>query len=1545
MANDERDVYEVDLVVDRSDIKEALEDLKKLKEELAAVKKLTQTTARKAKTAELEGKVADLEKYTVTLERANRAAEKLKQTTDAIGSRNIRTQRVLNADQISSARADKRAAEAAKQVAIETKGIQRETYTVLDTQRELNEAREKGALITRKELQQGLRTRALKLEPGTNLEQFEDAVKKIQTLQKKTTDPGFHPRGGGEWVKTFVHKYAASRIKALDAREAWLTKMGFLEPEGRTSRIKPRYAPEDPTLPAYENADYFRGQSKADTGEVYDAKSKEHEEMKHARTTPGATRIPQTRGALDDRMYLMIKGVGMRFKVASQYLQELYVTKDAEFEKVARFLSDQYLGTDTQTDDEKAWIEKRFPALTTKELPDEIKALNPSLIPSVMSKQKGQDYKRAHPIHALHMIKRYLAERGYAAERAMPADAINKAYEEVTSGVMGKPVYPIADAEYIVSKDPNVNAIVHQMERQEKKELDAEIDDFVTNHRKMKEVEKKTRAKAIWERLKVIKRAEGTSWTKSRMERMGGTIPKGLEPSEMFDRPNMPDRSEYMNDTAEQIIEKYRQIFGGVFSNINVSGLAGIKTGAQGAVPRMGFRPNKGSTLGRFNLTDVMSGKELGVLKFTQDANDLVIKSLESHVQLRGYGKQLMQAAEAYAKSIGVDRVVLNSVESAVGFYKKLGYTETGTTEPGQWPEMAKELNKSNKVPTKSTKVSGTVQGLAMAGAVETAVKQATEITNQIDEAFSRVEPAIDQVSSQAQSMITKVTNIDVPMMADTLTSPMTKIGGSIKEMAEMARQNVTEVTNVIGNNVLPIGTTVEERIKLQEKAIQAQVRNAYPEEVLPSEIEYKPLDYLVHKFGQTWGGGGGKGDKRAKQARQNVNDMIMKSVTDMNSAEGELSPDLLMEQWGKIVPITHDLHEIIRKVTSHGEAPRSIEEITNYLKRLNNKYQQSMGQPILYPEVGAKKGQPAPEEISRFQQMFGEEYKIKLSFRDYDEFQAAAQTVKNLPGWTKTATREFERYGNLQNDVVHTMEVTGRVRGGTKPGMAANIAQIRQTTETLATGPSAVTERSQLEIGQKRLNLQQRMIAASQWLDKMNWRLVRGQMALLGIAFSTMGVIRLISAAWSTVGRSLTKLEEIFKNIGLAMAFGPVKAQGFLRGMLSQSGQIVDSWKKFTGYTATLNTMLAYFAFRLLQDRRVIFAIDALIEKIINLLSDPVFMQRIFDLIANILEALPGALDWVIKIADVLLSIAGSKAFKELLGPMLAFALAAQFLMPLLAMIGGVFQFASWAAGILAYALGIDLAGALASLKALFGEGWLANGIMSLLGGAAAAIDALWVALGLAWYDGVTGALVMTTTGTLVAVAAGLVAGLAVVWVMIQTGVTAWLAGFGEMVNKMAPAMMDILKILTWPLAMLGTMIIDILTGQFDNIIPDMEAIALKALVALASRIQDTLRMIPFGWGDQWIKGLETFKNTANAGIARLQIGGASHLPQAATGGFVRETGAVIVHRGEEIVPADEVGGQNVSITNYNNVTVNNKTDEKYLMEMLGKKYYSGAY
>jgi len=793
------------------------------------------------------------------------------------------------------------------------------------------------------------------------------------------------------------------------------------------------------------------------------------------------------------------------------------------------------------------------------------------------------------------------------------------------------------------------------------------------------------------------------------------------------------------------------------------------------------------------------------------------------------------------------------------------------------------------------------------------------------------------------------------------------------------------------------------------------------------------------------------------------------------------------------------------------------------------------------------------PEDVTPYQRMFGQDYTIKLSFLDYDEFMAAAETVRQLPGWTSTATKEFERYGQLGTNVLHTMKVTGHIPGGKEIG--GRIEQVRTATETLATGPSAITERSQLEIGDKRLNLQERMNLAAMYLDKLNWKLVRGQMALLGIAFSMMGAIKMIQKAWSTVTTSMSNLPDIFKNIGMAMAFGPANAQGFLRTMLGSSNQIVGSWKKFTGYTATLNSMLAYFAFRLLQDTRVIFAIDRLVEKIIGLLSDQAFLDKIFGLIANIIDALPGAVDWIVSMVTWLMGILETPGMKDVLKWALAMGLAAQFLMTPLALLGGAVQFLGWAVS------------ALAAILATVQAGWTL--LLGQLMGAPAAL-----------------------TQVVAGIAGGIVLGLAAVWLLVKMGIIDAVVKIGEEFQKNFPDIMAILRIVLSPLALLGGIILELVTtgvqvfwdtlrilfdrGAIDagiyllqgllylvgrianviatvlvgvissvmqlvvkaiisniglipgvgsflsamgwdaktinaeigkvatsltggigslvdqflrpasygisslpgrarggkvvagtpvivgeegpevfvpsgsgDIIPNhmtgyadgtVDAISLEASAEkiekggsdivygaeaykrimeehrsknfdmmnrlignvdrifwdvstgtnqqigmtnpnvpvtgdkdytrhreqfLSARTQEEVRAMPSGFSGRYTELVQPIASAVTSiatgihqsyssleEVLRLRKSLSSMGPLAtpvyphlASGGFVMQTGAAVVHKGERIIPAEEASVQSVQVTNYVTATVNNKTDEKYLLELMGRKYYSGAY
>jgi hypothetical protein len=66
--------------------------------------------------------------------------------------------------------------------------------------------------------------------------------------------------------------------------------------------------------------------------------------------------------------------------------------------------------------------------------------------------------------------------------------------------------------------------------------------------------------------------------------------------------------------------------------------------------------------------------------------------------------------------------------------------------------------------------------------------------------------------------------------------------------------------------------------------------------------------------------------------------------------------------------------------------------------------------------------------------------------------------------------------------------------------------------------------------------------------------------------------------------------------------------------------------------------------------------------------------------------------------------------------------------------------------------------------------------------------------------------------------------------------------------------------------------------------------------------------------------------------------------VPQAASGGFVKQSGLAVIHKGETINPADQVSSNNTTVTNYVTATVNNKTDEKYLMDLINRRYYGAS-
>jgi hypothetical protein len=73
-----------------------------------------------------------------------------------------------------------------------------------------------------------------------------------------------------------------------------------------------------------------------------------------------------------------------------------------------------------------------------------------------------------------------------------------------------------------------------------------------------------------------------------------------------------------------------------------------------------------------------------------QDYKNIFIMGISSYQRKKGYGKLLVSKIEEYAKENGYDYITLGSLNEAVGFWDKLGYT---LYSDGRYKNMIKYVN------------------------------------------------------------------------------------------------------------------------------------------------------------------------------------------------------------------------------------------------------------------------------------------------------------------------------------------------------------------------------------------------------------------------------------------------------------------------------------------------------------------------------------------------------------------------------------------------------------------------------------------------------------------------------------------------------------------------------------------------------------------------------------------------------------------------------------------------------------------------------------
>ncbi len=75
-------------------------------------------------------------------------------------------------------------------------------------------------------------------------------------------------------------------------------------------------------------------------------------------------------------------------------------------------------------------------------------------------------------------------------------------------------------------------------------------------------------------------------------------------------------------------------------------------------------------------------------------ANTLYIEhiAVKKNLRGRGYGRKLYQKVEAFAKSVGVDYIQLDSEQEALGFWLKMGFKELDVVYYQNKTAMLKEI-------------------------------------------------------------------------------------------------------------------------------------------------------------------------------------------------------------------------------------------------------------------------------------------------------------------------------------------------------------------------------------------------------------------------------------------------------------------------------------------------------------------------------------------------------------------------------------------------------------------------------------------------------------------------------------------------------------------------------------------------------------------------------------------------------------------------------------------------------------------------------------
>jgi len=189
--------------------------------------------------------------------------------------------------------------------------------------------------------------------------------------------------------------------------------------------------------------------------------------------------------------------------------------------------------------------------------------------------------------------------------------------------------------------------------------------------------------------------------------------------------------------------------------------------------------------------------------------------------------------------------------------------------------------------------------------------------------------------------------------------------------------------------------------------------------------------------------------------------------------------------------------------------------------------------------------------------------------------------------------------------------------------------------------------------------------------------------MSMLGLMFSALSFISILTQGITQLLTPLQDLESTFKSLGMAIAFGGKNAQRLVADFNPQ--QIIKGWMDLQGVMASFQLMMANLSTTLL-DAGFFEMLDDSIGLLADTLSKPENIELFASLIEQLIRAIPSmiwalekVLNWVESINSVLEGI-GVNIF----GIIGAAGLIGMILLPIFAIINSIFQAINFFGGIL---------------------------------------------------------------------------------------------------------------------------------------------------------------------------------------------------------------------------------------------------------------------